>query len=48
MVKTPLEGKTIQLGYTSSTTTDPETSSLDIEEMMTPDQNEYAEKLGYD
>lgn len=48
MVKAPLEGKKIQLGYISSTTTGLETAVPDIEEMMTPDYNEYAEKLGYD
>ncbi|MBD3172945.1 ABC transporter substrate-binding protein [Candidatus Bathyarchaeota archaeon] len=48
VVKAPLEGKTIQLGYISSTTTGLETSVPHIEEMMTPDYNEFAEKIGYD
>ena len=44
----PLAGKTIQLGYISSTTTGLETGQPHIEEIMTPDINEYAAKLGYD
>lgn len=44
----PLDGETIQLGYISSTTTGLETNQPHIEDMMTPDYNEYAAKLGYD
>jgi len=44
----PLDGKTIQIGYISSTTSGLETSQPHIEQMMTPDYNEYASKLGYD
>jgi branched-chain amino acid transport system substrate-binding protein len=46
--KIPLDGKTIQLGYISSTTSNLETNQPHIEEMMVPDFNEYAAKLGYD
>jgi branched-chain amino acid transport system substrate-binding protein len=46
--KIPLDGKTIQLGYISSTTSGLETSQPHIEQMMTPDYNAYASKLGYD
>ena len=44
----PLDGKTIQIGYISSTTSGLETSQPHIEQMMTPDYNEYASMLGYD
>jgi branched-chain amino acid transport system substrate-binding protein len=44
----PLKGKTVQLGYISSTTVGLETSQPHIEEIMTPDYNEYAAMLGYD
>jgi branched-chain amino acid transport system substrate-binding protein len=44
----PLDGATIQLGYISSTTTGLETSQPHIEDMMVPDYNAYAAKLGYD
>jgi branched-chain amino acid transport system substrate-binding protein len=47
-VQTPLEGRTIQLGYISSNTVGLETATPLIEEIMTPDYNEYAELLGYD
>jgi len=46
--KIPLDGKTVQLGYISSTTTGLETAQPHIEEMMVPDYNTYAAKLGYD
>jgi branched-chain amino acid transport system substrate-binding protein len=46
--KIPLDGETIQLGYISSTTSGLETNQPHIEEMMVPDLNEYASKLGYD
>lgn len=44
----PLDGKTIKIGYISSTTSGLETAQPHIDEMMTPDYNEYASKLGYD
>jgi len=44
----PLAGQTVQLGYISSTTVGLETSQPHIEEIMTPDYNEYAAMLGYD
>jgi len=47
-VKLPLEGKTIQLGYISSTTVGLETATPLVEDIMNPDYNEYAELLGYD
>ncbi len=47
-VQNPLEGRTIQLGYISSTTVGLETATPLIEEIMTPDYNEYADLLGYD
>ena len=44
----PLDGKTVQLGYIASQTTGLETAVPHIEEMMTPDFNAFAAKLGYD
>jgi branched-chain amino acid transport system substrate-binding protein len=44
----PLDGKTIQLGYISSTTVGLETAVPHVEEMMTPDFNDFAAKMGYD
>jgi len=44
----PLDGKTVQLGYISSTTVGLETAQPHIQDMMTPDFNTYADKLGYD
>ena len=44
----PLEGKTVQIGYISSTTVGLETATPLVEEIMVPDYNEYAELLGYD
>jgi branched-chain amino acid transport system substrate-binding protein len=46
--KMPLDGKTIQLGYISSTTTGLETAVPHVNQMITPDVNAYAAKLGYD
>jgi len=46
--KLPLDGETIQLGYISSTTTALETNTPHIKDMMVPDFNAYADKLGYD
>ncbi|MCW4014539.1 MAG: ABC transporter substrate-binding protein [Candidatus Bathyarchaeota archaeon] len=45
---TPLEGATVQVGYISSTTVGLETTTPLVEEIMTPDYNEYLELLGYD
>jgi len=44
----PLDGKTVQIGYIASQTTGLETAVPHIQEMMEPDYNAYAEKLGYD
>jgi branched-chain amino acid transport system substrate-binding protein len=44
----PLDGKTIQLGWISSTTTDLETATPHMQEMVEPDINAYAAELGYD
>ena len=44
----PLEGKTVQVGYISSTTVGLETTTPLVEEIMVPDYNEYLELLGYD
>jgi branched-chain amino acid transport system substrate-binding protein len=46
--KIPLEGKTIQIGYISSTTAGLETATPLVEEIMQVDYNEYLDKLGYD
>jgi branched-chain amino acid transport system substrate-binding protein len=46
--KAPLSGKTIQIGYISSSTTGLETVVPHVNEMIVPDVNEYAAKLGYD
>ncbi|MFH2112251.1 MAG: ABC transporter substrate-binding protein [Candidatus Bathyarchaeota archaeon] len=46
--KAPLTGKTVRIGYISSTTTGMETAVPHVQEMMVPDYNEYAAKLGYD
>ena len=46
--KAPLTGKTIQIGYISSTTTGLETAVPHVQQMMVPDYNAYAAKLGYD
>jgi branched-chain amino acid transport system substrate-binding protein len=44
----PLEGKTVQLGYITSNTVGIEQSTPLIQQIMTPDYNAYAQKLGYD
>jgi len=44
----PLEGKTIQIGYISSTTVGLETTTPLVQEIMVPDYNAYTAKLGYD
>ena len=44
----PLEGKTVQLGYIASTTVALETTNPLVKEIMEPDYNEYADRLGYD
>ena len=46
--KEPLDGKTVQIGYISSTTVGLETATPHVQEIMVPDYNEYAAKLGYD
>jgi len=46
--KIPLEGKTVQLGYIASVTANLEAAVPHIDEMMTPDFNDFAQKLGYD
>jgi len=46
--KEPLDGKTIKIGYISSTTTGLETAPALVQEMMAKDYNAYAAKLGYD
>jgi branched-chain amino acid transport system substrate-binding protein len=44
----PLAGKTIQIGYISAQTADLEQYQPLIEEIITPDNNAYADMLGYD
>jgi len=44
----PLEGKTVQIGYISSTTVGLETATPLVEDIMAVDYNEYTELLGYD
>jgi len=48
VVAAPLEGKTVQLGYIAQQTTSLETAVPHIQEIMEPDYNDYAEKLGLD
>jgi len=48
VVVAPLEGKTIQIGYISSSTTGLETNVPLVQEICAPDYNEYTAKLGYD
>ena len=48
VIKSPLEGKTIEIGYISSTTTGLETTVPLVDEILVPDYNAYAAKLGYD
>ena len=45
--KMPLDGKTIQIGYISSTTTGIETAVPHVQQIMVQDYNAYAAKLGY-
>jgi branched-chain amino acid transport system substrate-binding protein len=44
----PLNGKTIQVGYITSTTVALETGTPLVQQIMVPDYNAYAQKLGYD
>ena len=44
----PLAGQEIQIGYISSTTVGLETAMPLVDQIMTPDYNAYAAKLGYD
>jgi len=44
----PLAGKEIQIGYIVSNTVALETTTPHVEQIMTPDYNAYAAKLGYD
>jgi len=44
----PLDGKTIQIGFISSTTTGLEQAQPRIQEINEPDINAYAAELGYD
>jgi len=48
VIKAPLEGTTVQLGYISSTTTGLETAVPHVNEIMSNDYNEYAAMMGYD
>ena len=48
VVVAPLEGKTIQIGYVASTTVALETTTPLVQDIMMPDYNVYAAKLGYD
>jgi len=48
VVVAPLEGKTVKLGYIAQQTTSLETAVPHIQEIMEPDYNDYAEKLGLD
>lgn len=47
-VELPLQGKTIQIGYISSTTVGLETATPLIQDIMVPDYNAYATLMGYD
>lgn len=46
--KEPLDGKTIQIGYISSTTVGLETAPALVHDLMQTDYNAYASELGYD
>ena len=46
--KMPLDGKTVKVGYISSTTVGLETATPLVKDIMETDYNEYAAKLGYD
>ena len=43
-----LQGKTIQIGYISSTTVGLETATPLVQDIMVPDYNAYATLMGYD
>ena len=45
--KRPLEGKTIKIGFIASSTTDLETNQPLHKQIMEPDMNAYATRLGY-
>jgi branched-chain amino acid transport system substrate-binding protein len=46
--KIPLDGTTVQLGWIASSTNTLETSAPHVTDIMQPDYNAYAQKLGYD
>ncbi len=48
VIKAPLEGETIQIGYISSTTAGLETATPLVEDILMADYNAYAAKLGMD
>jgi branched-chain amino acid transport system substrate-binding protein len=48
IIKSPLEGRTVSLGYISSTTVALETAVPHVNEIMMKDYNNYAKNLGYD
>ena len=48
VVVAPLEGKTIPIGYISSTTAGLETTTPLVQDILMPDYNAYAAKLGMD
>ena len=43
----PLQGQTVQIGYITSTTVALETGTPLVQQIMVPDYNAYAQKLGY-
>jgi branched-chain amino acid transport system substrate-binding protein len=47
-IQLPLEGKTVQIGYISSTTVGLETATPLVQDILVPDYNEYTALLGYD
>lgn len=47
IIKAPLEGVTVSLGYVSSTTVGLETAVPHVNEVMMPDYNEFAAMMGY-
>ena len=48
VIVAPLEGKTIPIGYISSTTAGLETTTPLVQDILMPDYNAYAAKLGMD
>ncbi len=48
IIKAPLEGETVQIGYISSTTAGLETATPLVQDILMVDYNEYAAKLGLD